>query len=1070
MDESPLAVPYTPQPCSRTVSRWSFKSSAAVISPPNNQLRPPYPHLLRSYLRPGDASSRSCSPATTVHREYLDRGDSDSIMGEVQDRIREMEARMNALEADESVMLSQLTAHSGATGRSGWTGDSTRGDELRARKKRCRRVPFRPAVIMTVALGALLACVLMFLPLFEFTTQLQTKTGESYQRSIDRQFQLIEALTGHMAVQLHRNILERISGMLWDTVLEPPNRAIDAMWGTMQTMHAFDPSWNGTTATQRAAISHRALLELKEQQSPECFWSRSGAADFIYVGFESGEFAGSTYRCVDRNCSDVAASWWDCEGSPEVEQRFREMNVTHWDPNCGESFPTQRPWFKLQSAMAELGGPLKRLWSGLYLFVDGNIGFTKTSPVAYCGDYSCFQGVVSADITLPVVSRGCSEAFDRLKKELNATAYSFPINRSNAAVFVVSHVSRGGQEGLLVGSSGSNGRDIVLASESPEALVHSTAEALLGRFGRWDAEALKEQQLFRYRLGEENLTEDCGSSFSDITGPNCLQVGTLSVQLDEVDRWLVVIVSPALAFYSMAKTIESHVLEEFEVMDANMDMMGVTILQSAGFAFLVTTVLTMGLGVCLGTAVSSPLRELTGLLRRLGDLDFSTCLQARAPSSIHDICEVQDAFCRLSKGLETFARFVPEAVVRNIIKGDCRASRLHVTKREVSIMFSDIKDFTSLSESLKQNDLIFLLTRYLSIMSRIVETFGGVVAEILGDGLLVYWNTPLDVEDHPIKACAAAVAMQQALGPLNLEMSECSLPSLSVRIGINSGQVLSGTFGSDKKMKFGCMGDPVNLASRLEGLCKVYGVGIICAGPTHDWIADAGGFICRKLDLVQVKGRQEAVTVYEIMGCDFNNVGAEPISESVEMSLESSPRRRGDEVCKTNSRDSKGTAGSRLSQVSKPSRVSELLKSPSQAALDALEESRQSLTQLDGFNWQQVLEHKQDRTAARKMRLGSSNPTSPVPVQSSGFVSSLVTPDVDKLQELARRYEMALGAYQGARFEEAFDLAEVLLVDFSEDQATQRLSNIAYAKLPEVAKTSSSKGPWNAVTVMVDKE
>ncbi|OLP88615.1 Adenylate cyclase 1 [Symbiodinium microadriaticum] len=137
-----------------------------------------------------------------------------------------------------------------------------------------------------------------------------------------------------------------------------------------------------------------------------------------------------------------------------------------------------------------------------------------------------------------------------------------------------------------------------------------------------------------------------------------------------------------------------------------------------------------------------------------------------------------------------------------------------------------------------------------------------------------------------------------------------------VRIGVNTGHVLSGTFGSDKKMKFGCMGDPVNLASRLEGLCKAYGAGVVCSGATYaylrrsiprsheaadparglhdasrgpcrikwrtsdwflvgnggmgfwDFLAESGGFICRKLDLVQVKGRKEAVLVYEVMGCD----------------------------------------------------------------------------------------------------------------------------------------------------------------------------------------------------------
>ena len=92
--------------------------------------------------------------------------------------------------------------------------------------------------------------------------------------------------------------------------------------------------------------------------------------------------------------------------------------------------------------------------------------------------------------------------------------------------------------------------------------------------------------------------------------------------MQQVDRWLVVIVSPAVAFFTVAKHIEKNVVEELEVIDSNMDMMGVTILQSAALAFIVTTGLTVGIGFGLGTAVSSPLRELTQLLRRLGHLDF----------------------------------------------------------------------------------------------------------------------------------------------------------------------------------------------------------------------------------------------------------------------------------------------------------------------------------------------------------------------------------------------------------------------------------------------------------------
>eukprot|EP00439_Symbiodinium_sp_Y106_P085070 s19_g27.t1 len=179
------------------------------------------------------------------------------------------------------------------------------------------------------------------------------------------------------------------------------------------------------------------------------------------------------------------------------------------------------------------------------------------------------QGVVAADISLPVVSRECGEAFKKLQRQLRESAYSFPISSNNSAVFVVNHKSNQGgsnDTGWLIGSSGDLGDPFGRAEESSQAIVRNTARALLERFGAWDASAL-----------------------------------------------------------------------------------------------------TVGIGCGLGTAVANPLKDLTSQLRLLGNLEFhgpGSLEQAEASSRIRDISEVQLAFCRLSRGIETFARFVPEPVVK----------------------------------------------------------------------------------------------------------------------------------------------------------------------------------------------------------------------------------------------------------------------------------------------------------------------------------------------------------------------------------------------------------------------
>jgi len=304
--------------------------------------------------------------------------------------------------------------------------------------------------------------------------------------------------------------------------------------------------------------------------------------------------------------------------------------------------------------------------------------------------------------------------------------------------------------------------------------------------------------------------------------------------------------------------------------------------------------------------------------------------------------------------------------------------------------------------------------------------------------LLVYWNTPLSVEDHAAKACAAALAMKQALGPLNRSLSDLGLPKLEVRIGLNTGDVLSGTFGSDKKMKFGCMGDPVNLASRLEALCKVYGVGIVCSSMTQQQLQD--GFICRKLDVVQVKGRREPVLIYEVMGCLNEEMpsGGEPDSDIG--SDHSKPH-----VKRTNSKTSDMA----------------VIKTPSTAAFEAIENSRQSLHNCPGF--EHLVAQKQQKMAHRKS--SSSKSSTPVPMTKAlGFQVE----DLEGLREQARLFELALEAYQAAEFREAIRLAEALLLQYPADTATARLLKLA-VRADEATATKGSSAHWTGISVMTDK-
>ncbi|CAK9100182.1 unnamed protein product [Durusdinium trenchii] len=366
----------------------------------------------------------------------------------------------------------------------------------------------------------------------------------------------------------------------------------------------------------------------------------------------------------------------------------------------------------------------------------------------------------------------------------------------------------------------------------------------------------------RVGIGVHRLRQ-CGDATS-----GCFTVGSHRIRLDDDFHWLVVVVLPAEAFTVAAATNQRTWEDQIRAREDDVANRVTTINRISAVLLTISAIFGFLAGWCISAFAGYPLRKLQTYMKKLARLDLEG-LPGLNPgsvtqlSSLREVFELQMGFVNLARSVETFSRFLPETVVRQILYGDKRAARIHVRRKNVTIMFSDIRGFTTISEMLSQTDLLTLLYMYLSEMTQIVETHGGVVSEILGDGLLVLWNTPDDLPDHPRAACAAALAQQQALVKLNDAYASLGLPSIAIRIGLHTGDVLAGNIGSCQKMKYGCMGDPVNLASRLEGLAKHYGVSTLCSSATRSKLPAA--FFCRKLDLVKVKGKEEAVWIYELI-------------------------------------------------------------------------------------------------------------------------------------------------------------------------------------------------------------
>jgi adenylate cyclase len=212
---------------------------------------------------------------------------------------------------------------------------------------------------------------------------------------------------------------------------------------------------------------------------------------------------------------------------------------------------------------------------------------------------------------------------------------------------------------------------------------------------------------------------------------------------------------------------------------------------------------------------------------------------------------------------QAFGRYVSPVVVATLSAHPDRLA-LGGEEVEVTVLFSDLEGFTHISENMSPQDLIRLLNEYFSPMTRIIMAHQGTLDKFIGDAIMALWGAPLPLADHALRACRAALAMQEAMGKLQGEWAKRGLPRLAARIGIHSGSVIAGNVGSRERFNYTVLGDTVNLASRLEGVNKIYGTRILLSQETYRRIKDE--LLTRELDMVQVVGRLQPVTLYELLG------------------------------------------------------------------------------------------------------------------------------------------------------------------------------------------------------------
>lgn len=212
-----------------------------------------------------------------------------------------------------------------------------------------------------------------------------------------------------------------------------------------------------------------------------------------------------------------------------------------------------------------------------------------------------------------------------------------------------------------------------------------------------------------------------------------------------------------------------------------------------------------------------------------------------------------------------FGQYLSPTVIDNLIEHP-EALKLGGEKREISVYFSDVQGFTSISENLSPEELTDLLNKYLSAMTDIILAHGGTIDKYEGDAIIAFWNAPTFQEDHAKRALEAALECQQKLKEMQAELVPKAGKPVLQRIGLNTGYAVVGNMGSSKRFDYTMLGDTVNLASRLEGINKQFGTYTMCSKATMEKAIEHGcNFKFRELADIAVVGRKEGVFVYEPM-------------------------------------------------------------------------------------------------------------------------------------------------------------------------------------------------------------
>ncbi len=266
-----------------------------------------------------------------------------------------------------------------------------------------------------------------------------------------------------------------------------------------------------------------------------------------------------------------------------------------------------------------------------------------------------------------------------------------------------------------------------------------------------------------------------------------------------------------------------------------------------------------------GKTLTTPIIRLLGATKKIKNGDYNVKIR---PAARDEIGELTSAFIEMGQGLEerekiktAFGKFVNPELAEMVAKNEVK---LGGERKKVAIMFSDIRNFTSMSEKLQPEEVVEFLNEYLTKMVDCIDKTDGIVDKFLGDAIMAEWGVPVSRGNDTEHAVNSTLMMRKALIEFNKERSGTGKPLIKIGCGINTGNVLAGQIGSEDRMEYTVIGDAANLASRIESLNKPFGTDILISQDSYELVKDI--FSVEKMSPIKVKGKEETQQIYAVLG------------------------------------------------------------------------------------------------------------------------------------------------------------------------------------------------------------